>query len=100
MRRVMIMTFMRMVMMLAARKQPGARDVDRKTETGDRDRLGKMNRDRSKDAADGFIADQERDHREHDGAGEAGEIAELAGAARERRIVGVLARVGVGERGQ
>ena len=55
-----------------------------------------MNRNRIENAVDGFIADQERDHGEHDGAGEAGEIAELTGAEGEGWIVGVPAGVGVG----
>ena len=45
-----------------------------------------------------LVTDQQRDHRQDDGAGESREIAELAGPEREARIVGVLAGVGVGER--
>ena len=90
---------MSMIVMPAA-EEPGARDVYRQTKTGDRDRLGEMNRNRFENTADGFIADQDRDHRQHDGAGEAGEVAEFTGAEREGGIVGVLARVGLGERGQ
>ena len=59
-----------------------------------------MDRDRREDAAYGLVADQDRDHCEDDGAGEAREVAELAGAEGEAWIVGVLARVGIGERRQ
>src|SRR5580692_7220589 len=67
---VVVMAFMRVsmtmamtvTMMLAAAQEPSARDVHRETKTGDRDRLGEMDRHGIEDTADGFIADQERDH--------------------------------------
>ena len=37
-----------------------------------------------------FVADQQCYHRENDCAGESGEVAELAGAEREVRNIGVL----------
>ena len=52
-----------------------------------------MDRHRREYAADRLVADQERDHREDDGACESREIAELAGAEREVGIIGVLAGV-------
>ena len=54
--------------------------------------------DRREETADGFVADQQRDHCQDDGAGEAGEVAELAGAEGEAWIIGVPAGIGVGER--
>ena len=86
------------VMMIAAAEEPRARDVHSQAETGNRDCLGEVDRDRREDTADGFVADQERDHREDDRAGEARKVAELAGAEREARIIGVLAGIGISER--
>ncbi len=108
MRFVMVVAFMRVTMamtmavavMLTTAQQPCARDIHRKTKTGNRDRFGKMNRDGIENTADGFIADQQRDHGQHDGAGKPCEIAELAGAECEGRIVGVFAGVSIGKRGQ
>ncbi len=85
------------VMMIAAAQQDGAGDVHRKAEAGDRDGLGEMDGHRSKDAGDGLVADQHRDHGKDDGAGEAGEVAELARAEGEARIVGVPARIAIGQ---
>ena len=48
--------------------------------------------------ADRLPADQQRDHRQHDGAGESGEVAQLAGAEGEARIGGVPPGVAVGQR--
>ena len=86
------------MMMLAAAQQPGAGDIHREAEAGDRDRLGEVDRHRREQAGDGLVADQQRDHRQDDRAGEAGEIAELAGAEGEARIVRRAARIGIGER--
>ena len=86
--------------MAAAAQEPCARDVHGQAKAGDRDRLAEVDRDRREDAAHGFIADQQCDHREDDRAGEAGEVAELARPEGEIGIVGVLAGVGVGERGE
>src|SRR5258708_39649841 len=104
MRPVMVIVFVRMTVsvtmavavMLAAAQEPCARDIYRQAETGDRDRLGKMNGYGSENAADGFIPDQQRDHGEHDRAREAGEVAELAGAECKGWIVGVFAGVSIG----
>ena len=64
----------------SATQEPGAGDIDRETDEGDGNRLGKVDRHRREQPAHRLIADQERDHRQNDGAGEAGEIAELSGA--------------------
>src|SRR5580704_5661163 len=85
------------VMMLAAAQEPGTCNVYSQTETGNRDRLGKMDCDGCKEAVDGFVGDEQCDHRQHNGAGEAGEIAELAGAKREVWITGALAGISVSE---
>ena len=62
--------------------------------------MGKVDRHGREQAANRLIADQQRDHRQNDRATETGEIAELAGAEGEARVVGVAAREGIGERGQ
>lgn len=58
-----------------------------------------MDRHRRQQAGDGLVTNQQRDHREHDRARKAGQIAELAGAEHEARIARVPARVRVRERG-
>ena len=83
---------------VAVAKQPRARDIYSKTEAGDRDGFGEVNRHGREQAADGLIADQQRDHCEDDRAREPGEVAKLAGPKSEARVVGVSAGVSVGER--
>src|SRR5271169_4762436 len=83
--------------MVAAAEQPRARDIYSKTEAGDRDGFGEVNRHGREQAADGLIADQQRDHCEDDRAREPGEVAKLAGPKSEARVVGVSAGVGIGE---
>jgi hypothetical protein len=108
MRLVMVVVLMRVgvtmtmtvIMMLATAQEPCACDIYRQTKAGDRDRFGKMNRNRIENTTDGFIADQKRNHGQDDSAGEACEIAEFAGPEREGRIVGVFAGVSIGERRQ
>ena len=89
-----------MTWMDAAAQHPCAGDIDGEAEDRDRDRLGEADRHRRDQPACRLVADQERDHRQNDGAREAGEIAELAGAEGETRVVRVAAREGVGERRQ
>ena len=84
------------VMMVAAAQQPCAGDVHASL-AGNRDRLGKVDRHRAKIRLIALVTNQERDHRQDDGAGEPREIAQLAGAEREARIVGMFPGVGVGE---
>jgi hypothetical protein len=86
------------VMMSAAAQQPRAGDVDGQAQTGNRNRLSEVDRHRRKETGDRFVADQQRDHGEDDGACETGKVAKLARAERETLIIGKLARVGVGKR--
>jgi hypothetical protein len=86
------------VIMTAAAEQEHAGDIDDQSEHGDRDRLVEADRHRCKQARDRLVTDEDRDHRQHDGAGEAGEVAELAGAEGEARVVGMAPRIAVGER--
>src|SRR5690348_13184546 len=76
----MTMTMIVAVVMIGATEQPGAGDVHGEAESRNRDRLGKMDRHRLENATHRLVADQQRDHRKDDGAGETSEIAELAGA--------------------
>jgi len=84
-----------MVMLVA--QQPGARHIDGKTEDRHRDRLVEGDRHRVQQTADAFPADQQRDQRQDDRRGEGGEVAELAGAEDEARVLGVAARIAVGD---
>src|ERR1700761_1275486 len=96
----MVMAPMMMLVVPAPGEQPSTRDVHREAEAGDGDRLADADRHRVDEARDGLVADQERDHREHDRAAEAGEVTQLAGAESKARIMGVDAGEAVGERRQ
>ena len=89
-----------MMMIAPAAQEPGARDVHSEAEAGDRDRFAEVNRHRRKQARHRLVADQEGDHRQHNRAGEAGQVPQLARAEAEPRVVRVAAREGVGERGE
>src|SRR5580700_7923576 len=64
----------------AAAEQERAGDIDDQSKHGDRDRLVEADRHRRNEARDRLVTDQDRNHHQYDGAGEAGEVAELAGA--------------------
>ena len=84
----------------AAAEQERADDIDDQSQHGDRDRLVEADRYRRDEARDRFVTDQHRNHQKYDGAGEAGEVAELAGAEGEARILGVAPRIAIGQRGE
>ena len=88
------------MMVIAAAQQPGAHDIHGKPEAGNRNSLAEMNGHRRKYPADRLVADQERNHRQDDRAGEAGEITQLSGSESEAGVVGVAARIGIGQRGE
>ena len=88
------------MMMTAAAQQQHARHIYDQAEASDQDCLVEMDRDRPDQAGHGLIADQDRDHRQHDGTGVGGQIAELASAEAEARVVGMPARIAVGQRRQ
>src|SRR6516165_9828204 len=94
----MMMTVFVSMLVIAAAEEDGAHDIHDKAERGNRDCLVKVNPYRPDEAGGRLVADEQRDHGEHDGAGEAGEIAELAGAETEAVVVDVAARVAVGQR--
>ncbi len=73
---------MTMPVMIAA-QQPGAHDIDAEPDHRDRDGFGEMDRNRRQESRDRLIADQHGNHRKHDGAAEARQIAELAGSEDE-----------------
>ena len=85
-------------MRVAAAKQPGTDEIDSKADHRDGDRLGKTDRHRICKAQPAFPGHQQGDQRKDDGAGEAGEITELAGAEGETRIARLLAGKEIGER--
>src|ERR1700689_2899585 len=100
---LMFMLFMSMIMfdaasmtvamMLAAAQDPGASDVHQQAEACDRNGLGKMNCYRCQKSQHRLIPDQQCDHRQDDGAGKSGELAELAGAKYKALICRVPARI-------
>ena len=51
-----------------------------------------------KEPADGLVPDEERDHRQDDGAAESGEVAELPGAEGKARVLRVVAGIAVSQR--
>jgi hypothetical protein len=69
-----------MPMMVAAAEQPRACDIDRKSKDSNGYRFGEMDRYRFKKTTDGFIADQQRDHRQDDGAAFVGSTGDVADA--------------------
>ena len=81
-----------MMMIVLVAQQIGAEQIDAEADDRDRDRLIEGDGHRRDQTLDALVADQERDHGERDGAGEGGEVAELAGAEGEARVV---ARSGV-----
>jgi hypothetical protein len=79
-------------------QKPGADNIDHQPETSDRNGFAKVDRHRGKEPANGFIADKESNHGQNNGAGKAGEIAELASTEGEARIVCVLSGICAGQR--
>jgi hypothetical protein len=91
---------MAVTVMMAAGQQPHAGDIDDEAKDRDRDRLVEADGNRREQARNRFVADQQGNHRQNDGAAVAGQIAELAGAEGEIAIIGVFAGIGIGQRGQ
>lgn len=81
------------MMTFARVEKPCARNVDGEAHRRSGS-LPKVDLHRRKDMAHGLLADPE-----NDAAREPGEITQLPGPERETRIVGVLARIGVGAHG-
>ena len=97
--RVVVTMIVRMaVMMVVVTQQPGADQIHGQADGGDQDRLRKVDRHRTGEPQKAFPADQQRDQRQHHGAGEAGEVAELAGTEGEARVARLLAGIEIGQR--
>ena len=89
---------MTMAVIVPAGQQPGADDIHHQTQHGDRDRFVEADRDRMEQPRYRFIADQQGNHRQHDGAAVSGEVAEFAGAEAETAVVGIFAGKGISQR--
>ena len=85
---------------MAAAQQPNAGDVHHQAQAGNRDRLAEADRHGGKQPRHSLEADQQRDRGQHDGAGEAGKVAQFAGAEAEPAVMGVFAGEAIGERRQ
>ncbi len=85
------------VPMIVAQK-PCAREIDAEAKHGDGDCLVIPDGDRVHEALHALIADEKRDHAEHNGAGKACKVAELARPEGETVIVKMTPRVIVGQR--
>ncbi len=96
---VMVVRARRAAGMVVVAQQPDARQIHRETDDGDGDGLGEMDGDGRKQPQGGLIADGQRDHAKDDGAGEAREVAELAGAEGKAGIVGMPPGKAIGECG-
>jgi hypothetical protein len=83
--------------MVLALQQPCAREIDQQPGDGDTDCLGKADLHRMGKAQHALPGHQQRDQRKDDGAREAGQIAELAGAEGEARIARLAAGIEVGD---
>ena len=97
---MMVIVAMRMIMAfmtMTAAEQPYAGDIHRKTKTGDRNRFGEIDGNRREEPRDRFIGDEERDHGQNDRAGETGEVADLASPESEAAVLGVAARIAIGQ---
>ncbi len=70
-------------------QQPGGDQIDEEADDGDENGLREVDRHRRIEPHQAFPADQQRHQRQKHGAGEAGEITELAGAEGEARVVGL-----------
>ncbi len=96
-RLIVIVLVVVVVMVSTAAEQEHAGDVHDQPQDRDRDRLVEVDRDRGYEARDRLVADQQRDHRQDDGAGKPREIAELAGAEGEASVLRMAPRVAIGE---
>jgi hypothetical protein len=100
---VMVVAILRMIVLVAVMvaailaQQEGAEKIDGEAQAGDRNRLAERDRRRPQQTRDAFARHAQRDDRQHDGAGEGGKIADLAGAEREAVVAGVSAGIGIGE---
>src|SRR5579883_1485480 len=88
------------VIVSSTAEEKHTRNIDHQSQHSDWKCLGIMDWDRPDEARQGFVADEKRDHGKDDGAAEACEIAQLASAEAEARVVRIVPGVSVGERGK
>src|SRR4051794_4163888 len=93
----MIVTTMVMVM-IRVEQEPCADEVHDEPDHRDQDCLVEADRNRREQAGDALVADKQGHKRKNDGAGVAGEFAELSRAERETSVVRVASGEAVGER--
>src|SRR6202521_5364595 len=86
------------VPMVGDAQQPRTGNIHPKPDDGDRNRFAKADGNGREEPHNGFVADENGDHRQNDRARESGKVAQLSGTEYEAPVVGVLARVHIGER--
>ena len=94
--RVMLVMMVMMIVIIA--QKPCACEIDAKAQNRDGYGFVIPDGDRVHEALDALIADEQRDHAEHNGACKTREVAELAGPEGEAVVVKVTPRIGVGQR--
>ena len=94
---MMVMMMAVVLVMIILAEKESAQDIDGKAKHGNRNGFIEADRDRRKNALHRLISDEERDETENDRACKAGQLAELAGAERKARVMGVLAGEPIGE---
>src|SRR5471032_915697 len=86
------------VTMVGTTQKPRAHNVNRKPDHGNGNGFAEVNSNRCEEAHNGFVANQECNHRQNNGARKCSEIAQLTGTEYKASVIGVFARIHVGER--
>ena len=94
---VIVIVIVIVAVVVIGAKQPGAGEIDREAEAGDRYGLGEFDRHGIEKSGNRLIGDQQRDDRQDQRAGEPREIAELARPEGETGIASVAASVGISQ---
>src|SRR3546814_2515687 len=97
---VMVMSVVVAVVMVPAHQQQRADDIDQKPEHRDERRAREIDAHRIDQPQEGFDRDADREDAEDQRRGEAGQIADLAGAEAVARIVAMLFGIAIGKRGK
>src|SRR5580658_1755626 len=77
-------------------EQEHAHDIDDQSQNRNRNGLVEVDRNGPDQSRNGLVADEDRDHRQHDSAGESRQIAKLAGAETEAVVLRMAARITIG----
>ena len=93
----MLMMMVMMIVAMIVAEKPGACEIHAQAKDSDGYGFVIPNGDRVHEALHALIADEKRDHAEHDGAGKTGKVAELAGSEGEAVVVKMTPRVRVGQ---